>query len=238
MYTGKLLSVNVDAKTKKGVSAGILTGVQYFAPCNLSGFNVCPFAGQCKNVCLYSAGRGAFSNVQRARLNRTLLFFQERGLYWQTLCHEIEALTRKAQRAGLTPAVRLNGTSDLPWHRMPVKVNGQRFNNIMGVFPAIQFYDYSKAPLQRFQELPGNYHLTKSYDETLTPADVARFLERGFNVAAVFKAKALPETWQGFKVINGDKTDARFLDPWGCIVGLTAKGKAKKENAQGFIIEL
>jgi hypothetical protein len=52
-------------------------------------------------------------------------------------------------------------------------------------------------------------------------------------VAAVFKD--VPDTWQGFPVINGDESDLRFLDPSGVIVGLKAKGDAKKDTS-GFVI--
>jgi hypothetical protein len=36
-------------------------------------------------------------------------------------------------------------------------------------------------------------------------------------------------------VINGDESDLRFLDPKGVIVGLKAKGKAKKDLS-GFVL--
>ena len=58
-----------------------------------------------------------------------------------------------------------------------------------------------------------------------------------FNIAVVFKGKELPETYKGRKVINGDISDHRFLDPAGVVVGLLAKGKAKKDNS-GFTIDL
>jgi hypothetical protein len=35
-------------------------------------------------------------------------------------------------------------------------------------------------------------------------------------------------------VFNGDESDLRFLDPKGVIVGLYAKGKAKKDTS-GFV---
>jgi hypothetical protein len=53
------------------------------------------------------------------------------------------------------------------------------------------------------------------------------------NIAAVFKE--LPEKYIGRPVINGDETDLRFLDPKGVIVGLKAKGKAKKDTT-GFVV--
>ena len=47
---------------------------------------------------------------------------------------------------------------------------------------------------------------------------------------------SLPKEYFGYKVIDGDDTDLRFLDPEGCIVGLIEKGKAKSDQS-GFVIE-
>jgi len=44
----------------------------------------------------------------------------------------------------------------------------------------------------------------------------------------------MPETYNGLPVFNGDESDLRFLDPQGVIVGLYAKGKAKKDTS-GFV---
>ena len=58
----------------------------------------------------------------------------------------------------------------------------------------------------------------------------------GINVAVVFRNAELPDKWLGIKVINGDKHDLRFKDAKGCIVGLKAKGKAKKDKS-GFVVD-
>ena len=62
----------------------------------------------------------------------------------------------------------------------------------------------------------------------------ARPKSNGMNVAVVFR-KELPATYLGRKVINGDETDLRFLDEKNVIVGLKAKGKAKKDTS-GFVV--
>jgi hypothetical protein len=57
------------------------------------------------------------------------------------------------------------------------------------------------------------------------------------NVAVVFgvpKSKPLPVGYLGRPVFNGDDSDLRFLDPRGVVVGLYAKGKAKKDTT-GFV---
>ena len=83
-------------------------------------------------------------------------------------------------------------------------------------------------------KLPSNYSLTFSRSET-NETQCLEVLKRGGNVAVVFRSKALPTHWNGFKVINGDENDLRFLDPKGVVVGLTAKGKAKTDTS-GFVV--
>ena len=67
--------------------------------------------------------------------------------------------------------------------------------------------------------------------------DVVKAIAQGYNVATVFglkKTQAMPETYMGRPVFNGDDSDLRFLDPKGVVVGLYAKGKAKKDTT-GFV---
>ena len=231
-----LLSISADAKTTKGESSGILTGILYLAPSTLAGgANVCPFASEsCVAACLYAAGRGRFSNVQQARIAKTRAYFANKAEFAAQIESSIAALKRKAESKGMKPAVRLNGTSDINFHK---QVNMEKHQDVA-------FYDYTKNPI-KFAEylagkLPKNYSLTFSRSESNEPAAL-EFLRRGGNVAVVFRNE-LPKTWKGFKVLNGDKSDARFLDRKaakgkpGFVVGLLAKGKAKQEKG-GFVVE-
>jgi hypothetical protein len=66
---------------------------------------------------------------------------------------------------------------------------------------------------------------------------VLKAFEQGYNVATVFgikKSQPMPETYNDVPVFNGDDSDLRFLDPKGVVVGLYAKGKAKKDTS-GFV---
>jgi hypothetical protein len=59
----------------------------------------------------------------------------------------------------------------------------------------------------------------------------------GMNVAVVFgikKTLPMPEYYNGVQVFNGDESDLRFLDPKNVVIGLYAKGKAKKDET-GFV---
>ncbi len=152
----KLLSVSNDAKTVKGEAKGYLTGVLYLAPAKLSGFEVCAKASEgCREVCLNTAGRGGFAVVQDSRVRKTRLFFEDREAFMALLVKDTEALIRKADREGLIPVLRPNGTSDIPFERVPCTRNGVRYANIMEAFPTLQMYDYTKRPNRK--DLPSNY---------------------------------------------------------------------------------
>lgn len=228
-----ILSIDKNAKTVKGQKFGYITGIVYLAPANESGRNVCPNASEgCKLSCLYTAGMGVFKNVQEARIAKTLAFFKDKKVWLTQVKEEIEKLVTKAKKNKFIPCVRLNGTSDLPWEN--IKLDGK---NLMEYFPDVQFYDYTKSfeRMNRFLkgELPQNYHLTFSRSENNGEACELVLQMRG-NVAVVFDQK-LPKEFLGRPVLNGDKNDLRFLDKRGRVVGLKAKGKARKDET-GFVV--
>jgi hypothetical protein len=73
--------------------------------------------------------------------------------------------------------------------------------------------------------MPSNYHLTFSRSEDNDKSAMG-VLAQGYNVAMVFNK--LPETYNGYRVVNGDETDLRFLDEQGVIVGLKYKNQTGK----------
>jgi hypothetical protein len=226
----KLLSTQ-NFKTVKGEKFGILTGILYLAPAKLSGFEVCPKRSEgCTASCLYSAGMGAFSNVQKARIQKTLFYFGDRPKFLELIKEDIKKLQKQAKKDGQKLAIRLNGTSDLNWMQ----------HDVFSSFPDVQFYDYTKVFNRLTKEIPSNYHLTFSKSEN-NDSECIQALELGFNVAVVFDTKkgdALPASWNGFPVYDGDDTDTRFLDPkGGYVIGLRAKGQAKKDIS-GFVVTL
>jgi len=233
-----LLSIDTNAKTVKGQAKGFLTGILYLAPVKESGaINVCPHASQgCAAACLFTAGRGAFDNVRSARIAKTLAFVQDRPAFMETLAADVAKLAKKASKAGMIPCVRLNGTSDLPWENIACGDS----RNIMEKFPSIQFYDYTKNPnrIAAYLEgkLPRNYQLTFSRSEDNGQIALS-ILGSGGNVAIVFSSAKLPESYQGKPVVDGDDSDLRFLDPRGCVVGLKAKGKARRDLS-GFVVQV
>lgn len=239
--TKNLIAIGRDAKTVKGEKQDVLTGIMYLAPHNESGFQVCPNASDgCKASCLYTAGHGRYSNVQRGRINKTIWFFKERKTFLELLVSNIEKLVRKSTREDMLPTIRLNGTSDIAWEKFKVVRDGEKFANIMTAFPDVQFYDYTKILGRKTAIALDNYHLTFSLAED-NDAQAVQALEQGYNVAVVLKVKpseVKPTSWSGYPLINGDDSDIRFNDPkGGHIVGLTAKGKARYDET-GFVREI
>jgi hypothetical protein len=218
----KLLTLG-NTKTVKGEAMGYQTYIMHLAPSTLSGYQTCPMASEgCASACLNTAGRGRFTAIQEARIRKTRWFFENRETFMAQLVKDIQAAIRKSAREGFTPVFRLNGTSDIRWET--VSVYG--FRNIMEMMPAVQFYDYTKIPNRR--NVPANYHLTFSRSESNE-----HMIPQNMNVAVVFDS--LPDVWMGRKVIDGTETDLRFLDEQNVVVGLLAKGKAKKDTS-GFTI--
>lgn len=234
-YTPKsLLTVDANAKTIKGQRYGFMTGILYLAPADMSGHQVCPMAklAQCDVACLNTAGRGAMTSVQAARLNKTLFFFEQREAFMALLVDDIARLVRKARRAGMTPLVRLNGTSDIRWESIPTDDGRTVFER----FPEVQFYDYTKIANRR--DIPANYDLTFSWSGVQAFAGYAqRAIEAGMRVAVVFRDRGtIPAEFMGMRTVDGDDSDIRHLDPKGVVVALYAKGKAKRD-ATGFVVD-
>lgn len=227
-----------NPKIQKGTQRGYLSFILHLAPSTLSGRgDVCPKSSAgCRAACLNTAGRGGMfrpgettNRIQQARIRRTRLFFEDRDQFMRLLVDDINQACIWARQRDLIPVFRLNGTSDLSWERY--SVSGA--DNIFELFSTIQFYDYTKVLGRRVDHI-ANYHLTFSQSEC-NQADVERALSLGMNVAVAFDQ--LPEQYLGRQVINGDQDDLRFLDPSNCVVGLKAKGRARKDHS-GFVIRI
>ena len=227
----KLLSTS-NTKIIKGEGRGYKSYILHLAPADESGHEVCPkrTAG-CTKGCLNKSGHGGMfkpgetSNiVQRARIRRTKYFFANRDAFMVDLAQDIRKAIKSAKKKGLTPVFRLNGTSDLSGEKYEMTEG----KNVFDVFAGIQFYDYTKVLGRKVKHIE-NYHLTFSKADG-NDSDVAEALMQGMSVVAVYDK--IPEG-----VPSADETDLRFLDPKGIMLGLKAKGRAKKDYS-GFVIRL
>jgi hypothetical protein len=238
-----------NPKIAKGLNHGWYTLVLHLAPHTLAGRgNVCSSSTEgCRAGCLSTAGRGGIgagsdediragrtNAIQAARVRRTRLFFDEgAAMFASILRADIFKAERYCAKHGFKLAVRFNGTSDLPWERIAPE--------IFAMFPDVRFYDYTKHDIVKRPRatLPANYTLTLSFSGSNHDA-CADAMNAGYNTAVVFstpKGKPLPATFGPYRVVDGDETDLRFLDPCGVVVGLRAKGRAKKDTS-GFVVRV
>ena len=223
---------STNAKTSKN---DIKTFILYLAPHNLNykGITLCKDASvNCIKVCLYSAGMGIFSNVQNARINKANFYISDKKVFLGQLLKEIKKEIKKASDKNEKIAFRLNGTSDIDFLYLLDK--HFNFNVDLLAYDKVYFYDYTKslARAKRYQNYR-NYTLTFSKSES-NQNEVNEALNLGINIAAVF-SNDLPKTYKGIKVVDGDKSDLEMIKFKSIILGLKAKGKARKDTS-GFVI--
>lgn len=211
-----------STKVAKCDSVGVLARIMYLTPG--------VFCGAADTGCLlaclgHNSGRMAMPDSHGARDKRTAFYLAHPDAFLARLQAEMYLLKADALLRGALPAVRLNGSSDIAWER--------KHPELFERSPDLQFFDYTKILPRVLQSLgarksgfewPKNYHLVYSASER---EDFNRqVLDAGGTVATVFWPR-LPESWNGFSVVDGDVHDARFLDAAGSVAGLKAKGIAK-----------
>lgn len=232
---------NVKLQKSNKKSTKYLTFGMSLAPHTMSGHNVCASSTPgCRAACIVTSGFATmFKHVNIGRIARTRLFFQNRPAFKEMLFEELRKLVKFAKKKNRKLAVRLNVFSDIMWEKI--------FPDLFTEFKEIQFYDYTKhtARMLTFlsKKFPKNYHLTFSRSEN-NDKDCEKVLDKRGSVAAVYHISR--QKWNGglrptklynTKVVNGDETDLRFLDPKGKIIGLYAKGLGRKDTS-GFVIPL
>jgi hypothetical protein len=230
----QLLTTN-NPKTIKGFKKykNILTAIMHLRPISTQ---ICPYQdiAKCKAACLNTAGRGGIfkkgentNRIQDARQRRTDMYLNHYDYFMELLHTELTKFKNYCEKKDITPAFRLNGTSDIQWEHKLYKGK-----TMFEHFPDVQFYDYTKIPTRKVSHIP-NYHLTWSYSEA-NEKYATWFDKLTYNIAVVFNGD-MPLIFKGMKVVNGDETDIRFLDESNVVVGLKAKGKAKQDKG-GFVI--
>jgi len=232
-------SVNSSAKISKGKKYNVETYILYLAPANRSGYEVCPMRSpECTEACLNESGRNKIdihkNRINKARVKKTKLFFEEKEFFMNWLVTEIERSKKKADKKGKEFSVRFNGTSDIDLSKL--NLDGK---NILDIFPDVQFYDYTKVfpRMRKYNDTP-NYDLTYSYSGHNMEETMEVLTDSIGRVAVVFEGPELPKTWKGFEVIDGDTYDMRYVDPKGVVVGLRFKKVRNEIDTSGspFII--
>ena len=224
---------STNSKTAKNT---IETYILYLAPHtqNSKKINICPKASKgCAAACLFSAGRGKFSNVIASRTNKTEYYLNDKKVFINQLSNELLKIGAKAIKQNKKIAIRLNGTSDQDFISIIKKynnldlLNDEQFKNLV-------FYDYTAILGKIKKYINTSYSLTLSRKED-NENEIIEALKLGGNVAAVFRDD-LPTKYKGFDVVNGDSSDLEMIYNKNVILGLKAKGDAKKDKS-GFVIQ-
>ena len=205
------------------------------AHANTSGFNLCPFStAGCAASCIGQNGNGLYPSVQISRQLKARLFMLAPNRFIEMFSQDISRMVEEARRSNLTPVLRPNAFSDIPWERY---IDFSR-----PMWDGLQVYDYTKI----YKRL-GNQHMTPNYDLTFSLSEknehhAKEALAMGFNVATVFFTPEFPATWNGHKVVDGDAHDFTFLHSpkhrarvRPVVIGLKAKGPTARRDRSGFV---
>ena len=167
-----------------------------------------------------------------ARDRRTAIYLQHPSRFSELLKLDLSRLQADARGCGLRPAVRLNGSSDLPWET--------RHPDLFAEFSDVAFFDYTKNPARMHAFLardgwPSNYHLT--FSAAPGNHEHAQTVLVAGGTVAVVSWPHIPRAFWGYPVLDGDTHDARFLDPKNTVVALLAKGLAQTDRT-GFTVQV
>jgi hypothetical protein len=241
LLTDKTPLLSKGVTNAKTIKNPLETYILYLSPFNQNskGVNICPNAKLCIKDCLFIQGRGRFSNVQNARIARTEFYLYYKNEFCTKLLKELSKLYTKALNQKTKILIRLNGTSDLDFfaivkNRLNFDILNSFGVDIQSPDFGLVFYDYTKilGKLEKYQN--SIYTLTYSY-QGINAEESQKALDMGNNVAVVFRS-TLPKEFMGFSVIDGDISDIEMLSNKSKVLGLIAKGSAKKENG-GFVVD-
>jgi len=202
----------------------------------------CPAAGSCASLCLNTAGNPAYlkGKLLRRRL-RSDAFADHPAAFTRLLVLEVCRFVSKLWKLQPVIGLRLNGTSDFLWERVPVEICQDladycraqfglslpvgRFSSLLeplvAAIPNLRPYDYSKRTDRDWKAAARlGYHLTLSHGSTSDTFGAA--VSQGLNYAAAIdlpRGAVLPETvrinGEQFATLDGDVTDWRPGDASG-----------------------
>lgn len=221
-----------NSKLAKNKEIGHYSAVLHLAPNIESGYDVCPNSSPgCRHNCFWNTGNFQYKKQREKTINKTRMFFENRKVFLAQLHSDLFELEMIASRKNMAASVRLNGTSDIRWH----KIDKRLFSD----HPGIQFYDYTKNPDVALDfingKLPENYHVTFSRNE-INEKFIKKHIRGRMQVAVVvekhLKASLLKIQENS---IDGDMHDARFTESNESVILLKSKGKAQTDQT-GFVI--
>lgn len=248
--------ISVSNKTQEGQYK---SAIIYMLQGDLAGVEVCPFRTKsCSDNCLgTNSGHSALvkegnetNYVQLSRLRKSIMFMKHRDMFKVKLLKELTKFVKKAEKEGVTPAFRFNGTSDMPFHTLTLPDSKVTF---LEHFKNVSFYDYTKSKGKMKQylagKMPSNYHVVFSYTPEMEQ-EAQEILSMGGNVAVAFAEKSskkhgptfVGKSFLNHEIVNADQHDLRFVEyaegKRGVVLGLTAKGNGWKKDETGFFVDV
>lgn len=186
---------------------------------------LCPNSDKagCFDGCLKSAGRGRFNNVASARTAKTDWLLSDSKGFKDQLIKELSNFERLCKKTNVKPVVRLNTISDYNWR------------SIKQQFKDITFVDYTKIANRIHKALDNELYIFSYSNRPEYQSEVKQALKTSRPIAVVFRG-GLPKTFLNRPVIDGDISDWDNANSGPVIVGLRAKGDAKKDNT-GFVVD-
>ena len=188
---------------------------------------ICPgsLLANCQEACLRSAGMGKFKNVTKGRQNKTDLWLSDPDQFLDIYTRELGNFQKLCDKQNVQAVHRANTISDIDWEN----------HGVPQLFPRMFFYDYTKRA-HRLTRTPDNYKLMFSFSGVPKYQNqVKAAIKTNVPISAVFNGP-FPKEFLGRKVIDGDQSDlVNLFKGWEQIIGLKAKGDAKKDKT-GFVI--
>ena len=208
----------------------------FLAPALSSGYNTCPWSSkECVALCLNTSGRGAMASVQIARIKKTKFMVEHPESFMCNMLSEMLSAMRSAENKSNKLAIRLNGTSDIAWEYSAPFIeyfcNGGSNSGVsyLDNLPKFQLYDYTKSPA-RVLKKPNWYDMTLSFSGH-NWSECKNILDSMSGRVAMVFSDGIPDNYMGYRVVNGDNDDFRFMDDLGVIVGLNYKKTGNKNES-------
>jgi hypothetical protein len=183
----------------------------YLAPSTMvKGVNTCRGSGACTEGCLAYSGRLSSTQSQNKQYLFTVALYHHTELFLLEIVQQLFRLAHNYSFDGVDLAIRLNSTSDLPFHTViDMKTLVNDISNLD------HFYDYTKIPT-RYKVQSDFYHLTYSYSELSNDKWLSRFDRVAVVVSYQDKKKLLdkvnPLLLSSVKFTDGDSHDLRKFD--------------------------
>jgi hypothetical protein len=212
MFTkgGKHRSIFTKSSKFKKIHNEVQAYGLYLAPATMvQGINACRGSGACSGGCLAYSGRLSSIQSQNKQYLFTVALYHHTELFLTEIVQQLFRLAHNYSFDGVDLAIRLNSTSDLPFHTV---IDMQALCNDISNLD--HFYDYTKIPT-RYKVQSEFYHLTYSYSELSKDKWLSRFDRVAVVVSYADKKKLLdiPVTIHDDELFtDGDSHDLRKFD--------------------------